>query len=88
MSLHNYYRSIGSTSAVNEFHPGVVYDISLDQKNGNVGSNDPSVNNQACGPNHLYDEGLSATLRLIIAGGQYTEVQLTVNNPQVGTRVT
>ena len=88
ISDDNYYRSIGSTSAVNEFHPGVIYDISLDQKNGDVGSNDPSANNQACGPNHLYDEGLSATLRLIIAGGQYTEAQLTVNNPQVGTRVT
>lgn len=84
----NYYRSIGSSGGVDEFFPGVIYEISLDQKNGEIGSNDPSPNNDACGPNHLYEEGLSATLRLIIAGGQFTEAQFTVNNPQVGTRVT
>ena len=84
----NYYRSIGSSSPPDDFFPGVIYEISLDQQNGDTGSNDPSANNQACGPNHLYEEGLFATLRLIIAGGQYTEAQFTVNNPQVGTRVT
>ena len=76
----NFYRSIGPAAGITTYEPGIIYELSLDQKNQGPGTDE-------CGPKDLFDNGLTGSIRFLIGGGGYTYEEFEVHNDQPGTRI-
>jgi hypothetical protein len=76
----NFFRSIGPTTEITTYEPGIIYELSLDQKNQGPGTDE-------CGPKDLFDNGLTGSIRFLIGGGGYTYEEFEVHNDQPGTRI-
>ena len=74
---------------VTEFEAGVLYEINLDQDNGNGGTNNPGAGgaNVACGPRQLNSIGLPGQLTFIVANGGSTWNHFKVPDATAGARI-
>ena len=74
---------------VTEFEAGVLYEIRLDQDNGNRGTNNPGdpAAIRACGPRQLNSFGLEGQLTFIVANGGSTWNHFKVPDATAGARI-
>ena len=86
--------AIGTTTVedwqiVTEFEAGVLYEINLDQDNGNRGTNNPgdAAAIPACGPRQLNSFGLEGQLTFIVANGGSTWNEFKVPDATAGARI-
>ena len=81
--------SIEDWNVVTRFEPGVLYEINLDQDNGNAGTNNPGDPNDfdACGPRQLNSFGLQGQLTFIVANGGSTWNHFFVPDATSGARI-
>ena len=75
--------------AVTTFSAGVIYESSIDQRNGGAGApaDQPVPPNEACGPQHIFDHGLTTEMWFIVGGGGTTYISLEVHDDTVGSRI-
>jgi len=74
---------------VTTFQPGILYEISIDQKNGNAGANNvgtPPVA-ETCGPTQLHEHGLDGDLTFVVSGGGTTWTHFHVPDDTAGSRL-
>ena len=76
----NFFRSIGAVGEITTYEPGVIYELNLDQNNQKGSTFE-------CGPEHLFEKGLTGSIRLLVGGGGYTYEEFNVYNNQPGTRI-
>ena len=76
-------------NTVTSFEPGVLYEIDLDQDNGNAGTNNPGGPgvSTACGPKQLNEHNLEGQLTFIVASGGSTWNHFMVPDATAGARI-
>jgi hypothetical protein len=74
---------------VTTFEAGILYEISIDQMNGNAGRNNlgDAVPAPTCGPKQLHENDLKGQLTFIVGGGSSTWTEFKVPGILAGTRV-
>jgi len=75
--------------AVTTFQPGVVYEISIDQKNGAAGRNNQGmvIPSPTCGPTQLHENGLEGEMTFVVGSGGATWTHFIVPHETAGTRL-
>ncbi len=75
---------------VNTYMPGILYEIAIDQNNGDSGINDPNapLPAETCGPTQLHQNGLYGHFYFIVGGGGATSHEsFTVPHATAGSRL-
>ena len=74
---------------VTTFEPGILYEISIDQNNGDSGNNNPGsvLAGETCGPQQLYNHRLDGQFYFIVGGGGTSYASFSVPNPTAGSRL-